>query len=132
LSILYLWVETFEFDPSIIGRKLPVNAFLGRIAPLLPLCGFLDERLTIWDPSVQVLYGQDAELDLGDIVPTAMLGSMMALQTGRPVFGLVRVGRPHRGRQIPCCYVTPRVTPFAQTHPSFRLGLRWRYITAGA
>src|SRR5207249_1236330 len=81
LSILHLWVETFEFDAGIMGRKLPVNAFLRRIAPLFPLCGFMDERLQIWDPSVQALYSQGAELDLGDIEPTAMLGGMVDLQT---------------------------------------------------
>lgn len=79
----------FEFDSGIRGRKLPVNAFLGRIAPLFPLGGFLDECLQIWDPSVQALDGQGAELDLGDIEPTAMLGGVVDLQTGGQSSGLL-------------------------------------------
>jgi transposase-like protein len=45
MSTLHSWVETLEFDSGIMSRKLPVNAFLGRIAPLFPLFGFIYERL---------------------------------------------------------------------------------------
>ena len=85
MSALNLWVEAFEFDAGIQGGKLPVHAFLGRIAPLFPLFGFLSERLHIWYPPIQALQGQGTELDLGDIEPTTMLGGMVDLQTrGQP------------------------------------------------
>jgi hypothetical protein len=57
LSDLNLWVKAFEFDSGIMSRKLPVNTFLGRIAPLFPLLCFLSERLNIWDPLIQALQG---------------------------------------------------------------------------
>ncbi len=81
MSALNLWVKAFEFDAGIMRRKLPVNPFLGRVAPLFPLFGFLCERLHIWDPAIQALQGEGTELALGDIEPTAMLGSMVDLQT---------------------------------------------------
>ena len=55
LSALYLWGEVFACDASIMGRKLPVNTFLGRIAPLFPLLGFLCARRKSWYPLVQAL-----------------------------------------------------------------------------
>src|SRR5205823_14908801 len=86
LSILHLGVEAFGFDSGLRGRELPVNTFVGRIAPRFPLCCFLDECLKIWDPPIQALYGQGTELYLGYIQPTTMLGGMVDLQTrGQPV-----------------------------------------------
>jgi hypothetical protein len=76
-----LWVKALEFDAGILGRELPINAFLGRIALLFPLCRFLYERLQIWDPPIQALQGQCTEFDLSNIEPTAMLGGMMDFQT---------------------------------------------------
>src|SRR5512132_213859 len=89
MSTLHLWVEAFEFDSGIMSRKLPVNAFLGRIAPLFPLCGFIYERFQIWDPPIQALQGKGTELDLGDIEPTAMLGGIVDLQTRGEPSGLL-------------------------------------------
>jgi hypothetical protein len=52
MSALNLWVEAFEFDTGILSRELPGNALLRRIAPLFPLCGFVDECLPIWDAAI--------------------------------------------------------------------------------
>jgi hypothetical protein len=76
LSALHLWVEAFEFDAGILGRKLPVHAFLGCVAPLFPLRRFLDEGFQIGEPPSQALQGQSTERDLGNIEPTAMFGSL--------------------------------------------------------
>src|SRR5262245_9850309 len=89
LSALTLWVEAFELDARIMRRKLPVHAFLGRIAPLFPLFGFLSERRHIGHPPVQALQRQGTEFDLGAMQPTAMLGGMMELQPRSQRTGLL-------------------------------------------
>jgi hypothetical protein len=55
MSALNLWVEAFELDAGFLSRELPVNALLRRVAPLFPLCGFVDECLPIGDPAIQTL-----------------------------------------------------------------------------
>ena len=80
MSALNLWVKAFEFDAGIQSGELPVYSFLGLVSPLFPLLCFLCERLHVWEPSIQALHRQDAELDLRDIEPTTMLGGMVDLQ----------------------------------------------------
>ena len=89
LSILHLWVEAFKFDAGIMGCELPVDAFLGGSAPLLPLLCFIDERLHIWNPPVQALDGEGTQLDLGDIEPTTVFGGVVDLQSRGQSSGLL-------------------------------------------
>jgi hypothetical protein len=89
MSTLHSWVETLEFDSGIMSRKLPVNALLGRIAPLFPLVGFLYERLSNWDPPLQAVQGQGTALALGAIEPTTMLGGRVDLPTRGEPSGLL-------------------------------------------
>jgi hypothetical protein len=89
LSAVYWWVEAFELDASLMRRKLPVHALLGRIAPLFPPFGFRSARRQSWHPSVQALPGPSPAFDLGAMEPTPMLGGMVKLQPRGPRTGLL-------------------------------------------
>jgi hypothetical protein len=114
MSILHVWGEAFEFDSGIMSRKLPVNAFWGRMAALFPLFGFLYERLQIWDPPIQAWQGQGAEFDLGDIEPTARLGGIGDLQTrGEPAGLLWREGLRERANPMRIEVITDPTDTFS-------------------
>src|SRR5262245_15750061 len=112
VSALNLWVEAFEFDAGIQSGELPVHPFWGRVSPLFPLLGFLYKRLHVWDPTIQALHGQDTELNLSDIEPTAVLRGVMDLQTrGQPARLLWREGLIERANPMGIEVITHQPHP---------------------
>ena len=67
-------VEAFEFDTGGFGCEVPVDGFSRGISLVLPGGGFLGEGRDIWDASVQALFGQDAQFNLGHVEPAAVFG----------------------------------------------------------
>src|SRR5215216_143257 len=95
------WVETGELDAGIGGGELPADAPALGVAGGEPGSDLLGERLVIGDTRGQALAGQDAELDLGDVQPTAVLGRVMELQLGGEASGFGgREGLIERGRGV--------------------------------
>ena len=69
-----------QFDASIRRGKPPVDGPSLGIAPLLPSGHFLGQGCLVRDTPVQALAGQDAQLNLSHIQPTAMLRGVVYLQ----------------------------------------------------
>ena len=72
----------------ILGGEAPVHRGSVGVAPLLP-CGDLGaQRLLIGDAPIEALALKDAELDLRDVQPTAVLGGVVEIQPTEDVLGL--------------------------------------------
>src|SRR5438045_1571382 len=66
--------------PGIFSRKAPFDLGASGVALRFQLLDFSLERFFLSDASVQTLTTEDAQLNLGDIQPTAMLRRVMKLQ----------------------------------------------------
>lgn len=69
-----------ELRARLVVGELPVDAGLGRIPVVGPSLCLVSEGFDIRDSAAQTLFGEDAQLDLGDIQPAAMLGRVVDLQ----------------------------------------------------
>ena len=69
-----------KFGSCVPGVEPPVDGGPGRIALLDQGLDFPPESLLAGDPLLQAGAGQDAELDLRHVEPTAVLGGVMKLQ----------------------------------------------------
>src|SRR5215207_995017 len=69
-----------QFVPRILGCKAPLDLGARGVALVFQLLDLSPERLLVADPPVEALAAEDAQLDLGDVEPTAMLRRVMELQ----------------------------------------------------
>src|SRR5512144_1508959 len=74
-------------DPGIGRGELPIDTLLAVIAPGLPRLGFLTQGVDIRETAVQTLAGEDAEVHLSKVQPTAVLGGLVNLQPLRQAPG---------------------------------------------
>src|SRR3954451_7955616 len=87
------WVEMLEFDARVGGGEAPVDAVPRGIAVGDPGGHFLLDGRPVGQATVEALALQDAQLDLGHVEPTAMLGRVVDLQFVRQA---LRLGRRER------------------------------------
>jgi hypothetical protein len=82
------WVEALELDAGVVGCEAPVD--LGAESVSLPLVGsdLLLEGLDVRYPTVEALAAEHREFDLGDVEPTAVLGSQVDLELVAEALGL--------------------------------------------
>src|SRR5439155_4123789 len=73
-------VETLEFDACISSGEAPVDTGLLDITVVPPRANFLDECVSIGNAAVQALASEHAQLRLGHVEPTPVLGRVMDLQ----------------------------------------------------
>src|SRR5215207_3466552 len=91
-----------QLPPRILGREPPLDLGAGGVARLLQFPDFTLERLFVADAPVQTLTAEDAQLDLGDVEPTAMLRRVVELQPPSDAAcflrreGLIQRGHPVR------------------------------------
>src|SRR5581483_8402184 len=86
------WVEMLELDARVRRREAPVDPVPSRVAVSYPGRDFLLDGSAVGQAAVQTLALPDAQLDLSDVEPTAVLGRVMDLQ-------LVRQALRLRGRE---------------------------------
>ena len=79
-----------ELDARVGGRKLPVDRGLLRVATGCPGGDFGGQEVAVGDAPTQALSGEDAQLNLGDIQPVAVLGRLVQLQISPQPPGFVR------------------------------------------
>ena len=69
-----LWIKAFQLNTCIGGGKLPIDGFFLGVASSSPSVGFFPDSFQAGDSPVQALSGENAQLNLGDIEATAVLG----------------------------------------------------------
>ncbi len=83
------WVQPTQFDAGVVGRELPVDTI--RVGVSVPLPGRrLCQTVSILNSAGETLPSQRTEFAFGDVLPTAMLGSVVDLQTLRDPPGFLR------------------------------------------
>src|SRR3954471_3940791 len=82
-SLDNLRVEVLEPDAGVLGRELPLDADLLRVAAGPPGTGVAGSLAPHRDPSAQALPRQDGQLRLGDVQPAAVLRRRHQLQPPR-------------------------------------------------
>src|SRR5262245_50927589 len=78
--LLNLRVQALAFAASILGGEAPVDAASRGVAPLLPGGYFGVEGGLVREAPVEALAAEDAQFDLGDVEPAAVLGGVVDLQ----------------------------------------------------
>ena len=73
------------------GAELPIHRADLLVASILPLLSLLAERLNGRNIVSQTLPCQYAQLNLSDVEPTRVLGSVVDLHAVRQSFGLLRL-----------------------------------------
>ena len=105
-----------KFGSGVLGVEPPVDGGLGGVALLLQSLDFLPEGLLVGKPLFEARAGQNAELYLRHVQPTAVLGGVVELQPFGDPPGLgSREGLVQRRRAMGVQIV--------QNHPHY-LGLR--------
>lgn len=72
-----------QFDSCVVGGEVPVDLTLVGVGLLLPGGELGVEHAEVLDAAVQALAGERGELDLGDVEPGPMPGSVVDLQAAR-------------------------------------------------
>jgi hypothetical protein len=94
------WVEALELDPGIGRGEAPGDGGDGLVARPRPGPHLPRQRRPITEPPVQALAVQHAELELGQVEPTAVLGGGGQLQPVGQPFGLGRERLIERSRGV--------------------------------
>jgi hypothetical protein len=79
-----------QFDPRLSGRKPPRNGAALGIAGRTPGRQCRVERGHVRNTAAQALLTEGAQLNLGDVQPTAVARGMMEFQAAGQVVGLLR------------------------------------------
>ena len=74
------WIKALEFEAGIGGGETPVDAALGGIAIADPSGDLVFEGWPVAQAPIETLLSQGAQLNLGDVEPTAVFGRVMKLQ----------------------------------------------------
>jgi len=80
VSLIVGRIEMVHFDACVLSRESPVNGRSGLVSFCLQDRDLATESLFIGDTPVHDSLGQDAELDLCHVEPTAGFGSVVKLQ----------------------------------------------------
>src|SRR5271154_1940747 len=81
LSHLKDRVKALELNAGVIGCELPIGYGATFVAIFLPCGNFLGQSFLIGDAAVETLTDQNADLGLGHVEPTAMLGRVVPFKT---------------------------------------------------
>ena len=93
-SSLDFWVEAFQFRSGIVDFELPIDAALFGVGLFGPGGDFALQFGQFTDPAVaQALTGQAAQLALGDVQPTAVLGRVAEVDSLHVRAGTLRFER---------------------------------------
>ena len=107
-----------KFGSGILGVEPPVDGGFCGVALLLQSLDFLPEGLLVGKPLFEARGGQNAELDLRHVQPTAVLGRVMKLQPpGDPPGFLSREGLVQR-----CPAMGVQIVQDNPYHLGFRVG----------
>ena len=74
LSFIKCRIKAFEIHAGVVRSELPVDLGLDAVSGRLPSRDLVAQDLEGGDAAVEALTDHDAELDLGDVEPTAVLG----------------------------------------------------------
>lgn len=80
-------VEFLQFDTCISSCETPIDCSSIRVSSGFPSQVFAGQEFSTRDIPIHTLTAKDAELDLGHIKPTAMLGCEVKLQTAQNIAG---------------------------------------------
>ena len=76
-SHLKSWIQCPELDACIGGCELPSRFGVMFVPLFLPCRGLLGEGFAVGDTTVETLAGEDDDLGLGHVEPTAVLGRIV-------------------------------------------------------
>ena len=111
-------IEPVKFGSGILGIEPPVDGGFCGVALLLQSLDFLPEGLLVGKPLFEARAGQNAELYLRHIEPTAVLGGVVKLQPLGDAPGLRRWEGLVQGR----CPVSVQIVQDRPHHLGFRVG----------
>src|ERR1700722_20152293 len=80
IGVLEHWIELLQLDPGILSCESPPHFGLRLIAMALPSRDFVPQRRHLVDPAVKALTGENTQLSLRHVQPTAMLRRIVDLQ----------------------------------------------------
>ena len=83
-------IWAFQLDASVLSSELPVDLGLPVVAIPFPSVDLLAHDGEVGDASIQALAAESAQLDFGDIEPTAVLGGVVDLEALGQRPGLLR------------------------------------------
>lgn len=81
------WVESLQLDTCTSGCETPIDCSPIRVSLGFPRQRFACQKFSMRDISIQTLAAKNAQLDLGHIEPTAMLGCEVELQSVQDTAG---------------------------------------------
>ena len=81
IGVLEHRIQLLQFDPGILRREPPAYLRLRSVAMLLPRSNFRPQERHFVDTPVETLTGKDAQFRLRHVQPTAVLGSVVNLQS---------------------------------------------------
>ena len=81
IGVLEHRIQLLQLDPGVLRREPPAHLRLCSVSMILPRSDFRPQHRHFVDPAVEALAGKDAQLRLRHVQPTAVLGSVVDLQT---------------------------------------------------
>ena len=90
LSFIKCRIKTSEIHAGVVRGELPVDLALDAVSGRLPGRDLVAQDPEGGDAAVEALTDHDAELDLGDVEPTAVLGRVDELEAVPQGLGLGR------------------------------------------
>ena len=90
LSFIKCRIKAFEIHAGVVRGELPVDLCLDAVSGRLPSRDLVAQDPEGGDAAVEALTDHDAELDLGDVEPTAVLGRVDELEAVPQGLGLGR------------------------------------------